>query len=164
MWPWYLNKHTRSNLCCWKQGEIELMKDDWFSIWLVTWRASAWPACWQQPPSLGAQCSDGAVQVDCEVRIEKEDRVMTNYSKFVLFDKSGSPRNVGGGFVTVSSCSCSSAIDVRCPDKLKFSRLYSRCSNCFNRQVFLFRSFNNSHVVQLLTVLIRNNITTRAEK
>ena len=44
--------------------------------------------------------------------------------------KSDSPRNVGGGFVTVSSCSCSSAVDVRCPGKLKFSRLYSRCSNC----------------------------------
>ena len=115
-------------------------------------------------PHLAPSVQTVQFKLAAKCELKKEDRMMTNYSKFVLFDKSGSPRNVGGGFVTVSSSSCSSAVDVRCPGKLKFSRLYSRCSNCFNRQVFLFRSFNNSHVVQLLTVLIRDNVTTRAEK
>ena len=56
----------------------------------------------------------------CELKKRKDDGKLL---EICVLGKSGSPRNVGGGFVTVSSCSCSSAVDVRCPDKLKFSRL-----------------------------------------
>ena len=48
--------------CVWPVATIQCGQTSQILEWISspTWRASAWPACWRPPPSLGALCSAGA--------------------------------------------------------------------------------------------------------